>query len=39
MASGTPLVMRCVSLPPPKESPQLAEKLHSRSYSPEGDDP
>lgn len=39
MAFGTPLVMRRVSLPPPKQSTQLAEKPHSRSHPPEGDDP
>lgn len=39
MAFGTPMVMRRVSLPPPKQSAQLAEKPQSRSYQPEGGDP
>lgn len=38
MAFGTPLVMRRVSLPPPKRSAQLAEKPHSSSFQPKGDD-
>lgn len=38
MAFGTPLVMRPVSLLPPKRSARLAEKPHSCSFPPEGDD-
>lgn len=38
MAFGTPLVMRRVSLPPPKRSAQLAEKPYLSSFPPEGDD-
>lgn len=38
MAFGNPLVMRRVSLPPRKLSAQLAEKRHSCSFPPEGDD-